>query len=414
MRVAHVLRKYDPREWGGTETAICHLLQGLSGQGVESGVYCPAITGDAGPDPLAATGAAIQRFRAFLPIAGLSEQQRRQLIAVGGNLMSFDLAQRLLRERNLSLLHLHALGRLGGIGRTVARLRRIPYVASIHGGLFDLPEQTFRELEALRANGIEWGRVFGILLGARNVIRDAAAVFTLNSAEAQKCQRQFPKKRVVQMPHGIPVDAYEAGAREAAYTAFPALRGRRVLLVVGRIDPVKNQAWVVEQFAEIRRRHPAAMLVLAGALTDEAYGRQLDNAIACAGGSAHILTTGGLPPRDPRLIGLMQLAEALVVPSLSETFGLVIMEAWSAGAPVIASRTSGAVEIVREDDNGFMFALDHPDQFHFAVDTVLANPKVARAMAARGRELVARNYDVGVVAGRVKAVYEEVIREHRA
>jgi len=414
MRVVHVLRKYDPREWGGTETAICHLLQGLSGHDIGSGVYCPAIAGDGGPDPLAATGADIHRFRAFLPIAGLSAQQRRQLVAVGGNLMSFDLAWDLWRERDMSLLHLHALGRLGGVGRTVARLRGIPYVASIHGGLFDLPQKTFDELQALRANGLEWGRIFGIPLGARNVIRDAAAVFTLNSAEAQKCQRQFPKKRVVLMPHGIPVHVYRADAREAAYEAFPALRGRRVLLVVGRMDPVKNQAWVVDQLEEVRRRHPDVLLVLAGALTDEAYGRQLDEAITRAGGPGNVLKTGGLPPRDPRLVGLMQLAEALVVPSISETFGLVIMEAWSAGAPVIASRTSGAIEIMVEDENGFMFSLDRPEQFHTAVDAVMANPGLAREMAARGRQLVERDYEVGVVAGRVKAVYDDVIREHRA
>ena len=45
---------------------------------------------------------------------------------------------------------------------------------------------------------------------------------------------------------------------------------------------------------------------------------------------------GGLPPGDPRLIGLMQNASAVVVPSLSETFGLIIIEAWGAGAAVLS------------------------------------------------------------------------------
>ena len=70
----------------------------------------------------------------------MPEQEKRQMISVGGNLMSFDLMKSLWREKEISVVHTHALGRIGAIGGTLARRRKLPLVISIHGGLLDLPE----------------------------------------------------------------------------------------------------------------------------------------------------------------------------------------------------------------------------------------------------------------------------------
>src|ERR1044071_2148692 len=100
MRVVHVLRKYNPAEWGGTESALQRLFDGLRSSGVTSVVYCPraATTTATGTDPLAESGCTIKRFRACVPVWGISREQRSQMIAVGGNLMSFHLLGALWRE----------------------------------------------------------------------------------------------------------------------------------------------------------------------------------------------------------------------------------------------------------------------------------------------------------------------------
>ena len=83
MRIAHLLRKYNPAEWGGTETVIHQLFDGLRREGTGSVVYCPSIGASQTPDPLVAAGCAVQRFSACVPIWGISAEQRRQMIAVG-------------------------------------------------------------------------------------------------------------------------------------------------------------------------------------------------------------------------------------------------------------------------------------------------------------------------------------------
>ena len=213
-------------------------------------------------------------------------------------------------------------------------------------------------------------------------------------------------------PHGVPLALFAPDHRPAARAAFPAVAGRAVLLVLGRIDPTKNQAWLIAQAAELVRRHPRILLVFVGALTNREYGEALRARVAREGLSDSVLLAGTLPPGDPRLIGLLQEAQAVVLPSMSETFGIVILEAWAAGTPVISSRTSGATALVQDGVNGSLFDLDRPASFHAAVDRLLAQPQQREAWGAAGRAKVGAEYDTTVLAGRMKRIYEDLISEN--
>lgn len=408
MKVVHLLRKYNPSEWGGTETAVLDLLEGLREEAVESVVFAPAIANVPELDPLTESGFVVKRFPSFLPVWGIRQEQRRQLVSVGGNLMSFHALWHLWREPGVSVVHVHTLGRIAGIGRTVARVRGLPYVISIHGGYLDIPEAVRENLAAPMKGGWEWGRVFGALLGVRRVVNDAAAVITLNPKEAQLLEQEHPGKNVALLPHGVPMRLYAADHRNTFYEAFPSLRGKRFLLVLGRIDPVKNQSWIVNEFPRIARVHPDIILVLLGAETDVEYGQSLRRSIVEIGLGERILLTGGLPPRDARLIGALQAGELVIVPSLSETFGLIILEAWAARTAVLASRTSGALQLIRDRQNGWLFDLTDPEQFHAGLNEALSNAALRSSTIAAGREMLAAEFDSRVQAKHVSRLYNSV------
>lgn len=408
MRVAHLLRKLDPAEWSGTEMAIQRLFLGLRAHAVDPVVYCPKLEQPDLGDPLESSGFEVQRFKAFVPVWGLSRQRRRQLVSVGGNLMSFDLLPSLWRERNLSIIHAHTLGRIGGIALTVAKQRHVPFVVTIHGGVLDLPEKIKQSFNAPMDGGWEWGRLFGVLFQSHRLFCDADAILTCNAKEAALLQKQLPGKRVTVQPHGVPLEIYQAEQRAAAAAAFPQIQGREVLLCLGRIDPIKNQSWLLEQAPWIFEHYPRALLVLAGPCTDEAYGKRIRNSIRQAGLEDRVILTGGLPPNDPRVVGLFQSAAAVIVPSLSETFGLVILEAWAAGAPVLSAKASGPSALVESGHNGWLFDVEAPESFRRALSQTLDQPKLAKEMARRGG-LVSERYSVNTLAGRLKKLYEELI-----
>lgn len=414
MHVAHLLRKYNAAEWGGTETVLRQLCEGLRNDGVSSTVFCPAIHDPGVGDPLRGVGCTVRRFKALLPVWGLSEEQRRQMISVGGNLLSFDLPRMLWADRSISVIHTHTLGRIGGIGLTLARRRRIPLVVSIHGGVYDLPEQLRQSFASQPRTGWEWGKPFGLLFRSRRILDEADAILTCNGREAALIKERHPGRRVIVQPHGVSAAAYAVDHREAALAAYPSLRDRDVLLALGRIAPQKNQVWLVEQLPEILRRHPNVTLVLAGACTDEPYGALLEQRIAQSGLADRVLITGKLLPLEPKLVGLLQLARAATLPSLAETFGIVILEAWAAGAPVVFSRTSGAAALIDHGRTGWLFDLERPEAFHESLDLAFAKTPLRSAVIAAGHKEVETLYDTQVIASGVRRTYEKLIEEKHA
>jgi glycogen(starch) synthase len=226
-------------------------------------------------------------------------------------------------------------------------------------------------------------------------------------------RERYPSKSIVVQAHGVPTAVYERDCREAARSAFPQIRGRQVLLNAGRIDPVKNQAWLVEQASEIFRKFPQTILVFAGPCTDEPYGESIREQIAALGLQDRILLTGGFASSDPRLIGLMQEAQALILCSISETFGLVLLEGWAAGTVVLASQTSGAKALVEQGKNGWLFDLERPDEFHSALAAMLNDSARAREMAEQGKQLVRNEYSMSALAGRLKTLYQGLIEERQ-
>jgi starch synthase len=416
MRIAHLLRKYNPAEWGGTETVIHQLFQGLRREGVESVVYCPRLPVNGAaptPDPLAAAGCTVKRFKAVVPIWGISAEQRRQMISVGGNLMSFDLITSLWTSHQ-SVIHSHALGRVGGIGLTIARRKNIPFVVTVHGGVYDLPDALRKSFNAPQTRGVEWGKPFGLLLRARRVLSDADAIITVNAREADLIRQKHPDRRVIVHPNGVAAEVYEVDHRAAARAAFPQIVGRKVFLALGRIDGVKNQGFLVEQMPELIRRYPGVLLVLAGAITDEVYGRALQARIADLDLGNHVLLTGKLPPADPRLIGLMQEAQVALLSSISETFGLVILEAWAAGTPAVSSRTSGASALITHGQNGWLFDVERPEGLFHALNAALLDPQARVRVTATARQRVIADFDTRVLATRMKELYENLQEERHA
>ena len=333
------------------------------------------------------------------------------MVSVGGNLFSFDLVPALWREPGVAIIHSHALGRLGGIGLTVARKRHLPFVVTIHGGFLDLPPALRQQMNEPGYHGFEWGKFLGAVFNSRHVVPEADAILTCNEREAALLREKFPRKRIRVQQHGVPMRMFEEDYRAAARAAFPQIAGKQLVLLVGRVDPVKNQGWVLERAPAILLKHPNVVFMFAGACTDADYGRMLEARIAELGLDDKVLVPGGFSPGDPRLIGLMQQASVVVLPSTSETFGLVILEAWAAGAPVISSRTSGGCALIRQGENSWLFNLENPQGFHDALDRVLRDPSRARVMAEQGRELAREKYDTRVLAGQVRALYEELAEE---
>jgi glycosyltransferase involved in cell wall biosynthesis len=407
-RVAHVLRKYNPAEWGGTETHVVEVTRRLARLGWGPEVHAPR--GPTAEDRALDAAVPLVRYGAFCPYLG-SRAKRRALIANAGNIVSLDEPVRLLRDRGLVLAHLHTSGRIGGAVRTAMRLTGRPYVISIHGPLLARRDWLEADLARRLSGMVDLGRPFGALLGSRRVLADAARVITFNEEE-RRALSAVVGERVIRLDQGVDLERMRAGNADRARARWPRWAGAPVVTLVGRIHPQKNQLLAVRAFA---RGAPADHhLVLAGSAPDPAYRDTVEREVRALGLGGRVHLPGNLDAAV-EIPDLFALARLVLVPSRHEAFGLVVVEAWAAGRPVLMAAHSGLADLAEAiGEDGLSVPSLEEEDWAAALRQALAAPERREASARAGMALATGRFSWDTVTRRVVDVYEEVLEARRA
>jgi glycosyltransferase involved in cell wall biosynthesis len=412
--VVHVPRRFVAHEWGGTESVLANLIREQAAAGWQPEIHT-SLALSREPESRF-HGVPVRRYPYCYPFFGLNERQRQAMDKKGGNLLSWSLLAGLLRTPGVRIFHAHAAKRLGGTVRTAARLRRRPYAITLHGGIFDVPAAELAQLVEPQAGKLEWGRLAGALLGSRRVLSDADAVICVGRIEAAKARASLGHDRVFHLPNGVDCARFARGDRAGFRTRHAIPREARVVLCVSRIDPQKDQLLLVPAFDRLAARDPRLHLVLAGPATSADYLAALDARIAASPFAARIRRLGALAPDGPELADAFHAADVFALASRHEPFGIVVLEAWSAGLPVVASRAGGLADLIVPGETGLLFAPGDAAGGTAALDRMLADADLARTCAARGRELAHARYAWSRIAAQLETIYQsaEAHREHLA
>lgn len=409
-KVVHVMRRLVPERWGGTEGVVYHISRELIRQGVDCRIHCTAMFAPPGRDTM--MNVPVFRYRYRFPWFGLSEEARQALRLKGGSPLSLSLFWGLMREKDASIIHTHVQHRLGGMARTAARLKGIPCVVSLHGGYFTLPQEQIDQMTQPFIGKLEWGKAFGALFGSRRVLDDADAIICVGQAEYDEVQCRFPDKTTFLLPNGVDVQYFadaEGGAFRKAYgfgTSDP------IVLCVSRIDPQKNQLDLVRAFSRFAKAHPEHRLVLLGPVAVEAYRAEIDAEIIRMGLSERVRIVEGLCPDDPLLPSAYKAADLFVLPSVHEPFGMVVLEAWAAGVPVLASHVGGIAGFAVDRETALLVEPGNVDQLAAGMAELAASDTLCGALVHRAYEEVQAHYDWSMVTGRLRSIYEQIILAH--
>jgi glycosyltransferase involved in cell wall biosynthesis len=408
MYSIQVPRRFTTSDWGGTETAVLQSSQQLASRGHRVGIFTSMALAANARESVG--GIEVRRFSHVYPFVGLAPGDIDAMDRKGGNLVSAGLMRALLAEKDVSLFHVHSANRLGGMVRTAARLRRIPYVVSLHGGWFDLPAQSRQDLERPHRGRLEWGKALGWMLGSRRVLADAAAVICVGQNEYDGARRQLPDTRIERLPNGVDVARFAEGSGPRFRRAFGIPESRGIVLNVGRIDPQKNQLRLIEAFARPELAGRDLQLALIGGVTDHAYHRAVTERIAGLGIGDRVTLIPGLAPQDQTLLDAYRAASMFCLPSVHEPFGIVALEAWAAGLPVIASRIGGLGRLVADGEDGLQVDGTQAGEIATAIALLADAPELAKRLAAAGHRKARERYDWSVVGNQLARLYEDVTR----
>ena len=412
--ILHVPRRFVAEEWGGTETVILEISRQQRIAGLNPLIYTSMALARRREETIG--GIPVRRFPYCYPFFGLSPADRAALDKKGGNLLSLSLFAGLLRARDVRIFHAHALKRLGGEVRTAARLCKKPFVVSLHGGVFDVPQAELDLMLKPVENKSEWGKPFGALFGSRRVLDDADYVICVGQSEMEKARKQLRHDRIAYLPNGVDCAKF-AQADGAAFRAKHGIPGTAFLtLNISRIDAQKNQLLLLEAFIRFQAGRPDSYLVLIGPETQPDYAKKLRELIAASGLANRVKLLPGLRNDDLELIQAFHACDLFVLPSMHEPFGIVVLEAWSAGKPVIASRIGGLQALVREGETGIFIdpnAPDAPADLAAKMERFARAPELRHAIGHAGHKEALSAYDWAQIGQQLETLYQRA-EEHCA
>jgi N-acetyl-alpha-D-glucosaminyl L-malate synthase BshA len=174
----------------------------------------------------------------------------------------------------------------------------------------------------------------------------------------------------------------------------------RIIMHASNFRPVKNIPAVIHVFAEVRKRLDAK-LVMIGDGPEKAGAEQLAREL---GIQRDVLFLGNQDCMEE----LLPLADVFLLPSSSESFGLVALEAMSAEVPVVASNVGGLPEVVEHGQTGFLHDPGHSAGFVASVLKLLTHERLRRTMGRRGRRVARERFSVDEMVDRYVRVYDSL------
>lgn len=261
---------------------------------------------------------------------------------------------------------------------------------------------------------ILWGQGFDIYMPwrfkgmiSKLALRNAATVIALT----EDMKREIQKIRAVEptvLPNGIDLERFEnLPSRKNLRSRLMIEQGQKIILFVGVLKLVKGVRYLIETMTTIKQKEPMARLLIVGdgeerqTLEELAEGLNLRGQVSFAG-------------RVPNEVvpQYMAASDVFVLPSLSESFGIVNLEAMASGLPIVASNLRGMKEIVEDGQSGFLVEPRNPEAIAQKVLLLLQDEGLRRRMGERNKQK-AKQYSWEEIVAKLEEIYFQCLTGRR-
>lgn len=289
-----------------------------------------------------------------------------------------------------ALLHTNDM-RANLLAWMIRRVRRVPWIAHVHGWLGPTHSGRHRLFEDID----------------RRLVRFADLVLVGSTAMRDEVRRAGAR-RVEIVTNGVsPANPAEHMAEGARIRASIAPRGRLIAGVLGRLHPGKGQALLLEAVAELSNKGIDIMAAIVGAGPAETEYRARARELGL-GERVHF--AGLVPDVRPWL----QAMDMLCVPSLKDSMPLSAMEAMSLGLPVIASRTGELPIAIRHGHSGLIVDVGSVPSLMAAIERLALSPVERALFGAAGRQRLIEDYSPEAMLRQFEGFCTQVARGETA
>jgi glycosyltransferase involved in cell wall biosynthesis len=214
----------------------------------------------------------------------------------------------------------------------------------------------------------------------------------------------FAPERIRLVLTGTPLRPLPTASEKEALRRRLRLPEGRLILYVGRLSPEKRVLRLLEAAQPVLDETPDVHLILLGDGPErDAVERRVDQ--LGVGARVHLRGTVN------NVGDYLAVGDVFVLPSLTESLSLALVEAMAAGLPVITTRQTGAVDAVKNGENGLLVDVDDMSGLTAAMSKVLQDPEWARQLGEHARRTIENEFTVDRMNDRYEQVYEEMLAE---
>jgi D-inositol-3-phosphate glycosyltransferase len=384
-------------ENGGMNLTIRQLCAGLSARGIPTDVFVRRDDPDAPAEELLAPGSRLVRLD-----AGPAEPVPKAQLVNELPFFTRALLEHVDSERRVyRLIHSH-YWLSGWVARRIAQRWSVPWVHSFHT-LARMKAEAGLPAEPARGEAEEV------------IARAADRLVAMSPAEERALVDLYgvDPDTICVVPPGVDMERYTPRPAGRVRRRL-GLLDRRVVVYAGRLERLKGADLFLEAVAELLGRpgyDDVTALVCGG---DSGDGRtqashqggergRLEELARDRGLEDRVRFLGAVPP--DQLAELYALADVCVVPSHTESFGLVALEAQASGTPVVATAVGGLVDVVEDGVTGFLLEGRDPSAFAGRIGELISDASLRESMGVAARERAAR-YTWDRAVERLIALYD--------
>lgn len=269
----------------------------------------------------------------------------------------------LVRRLNLDIIHVHSPVLMGRVGLRYAKKYRIPIVFTYHTMYDQYVHYIPLAQELAREITIKYSNSF---------CNSCDHVIVPTPEVAEILKNYHIKTPITVLPTGVPLQKFDGGEEDWLRRNYSIPENNKILLFVGRLAKEKNLEFLIKAFKKLKDKLPNTTLVLTAQGPIEAELKKLVKKLNMTL-EEDVVFTGALP--FDTLVKAYYSADLFVFSSLTETQGLVLIEAMAAGLPVVAVKANGVQDMVDHNINGILTAEDM-DEFSQAIFTVLQDDEL--------------------------------------
>jgi len=231
-------------------------------------------------------------------------------------------------------------------------------------------------------------------------------MIAVSQAAARFCRSLgLAEKSVIVVYNGVDLSCFNGEVDASTMRKELGIGEEPLVATASRLIRRKSPALLVSAFARVLKVIPDAKLVIAGSGREK---RNLARQVKRLNIENSVFMVGGLGRE--KVAQLMAAADVFVLPSKMESFGLALLEAAAAGAPVVCSNAGGALEVFRDGFNALLYPPGDVNAMAKAIIRLLQDKDLARTISANALE-TAKKFTWEMATRQTLKVYEQVLRD---